>query len=220
MKKIFLPLLGLGLVVILVLMSRERFSNQEDSGQIVVTQRQDEAENRTSEREVRVVDERSRTEEELNEPQEQGIRVEDDEVYFPRFDQLTEDELDELEELYDDAEERWSSTMENFILNELGLGPDVMRAYTEVRDSFEDARWDAFEDFHERLFMEEGEDFSYRMTEYHENVEQPLAESYRERLLDLFGEDNYKRFLEIKDGFNDDLRSRQDPRHGIILIHL
>lgn len=141
-------------------------------------------------------------------------------VYFPRFDLLNEQELDEIEAFYSKIEEEWNDKMRNLFINDLKLSERDYEDYLQIRENFEESRWMAFERFHEDLFFEQGESFSYRITEYLEEVEAPLAEKYRERILNQIGESHFKKFLEVKDAFNDDLRRRQDPSHGIILMHL
>lgn len=152
-------------------------------------------------------------------PADNHYGIEDDEIYFPRFDQMTEEELDQLEEFYDETEERWTRRMREFILQDLGLSQNVFEDYENLRDEFEDARWAEFEKFHERLFEEEGDDFQFRMADYFRQVELPLAETFRERLRGVIGEDNFRQFLDVRDDFNRDLRSRQDPRMGTFIVH-
>lgn len=190
----------------------DKYSSENSAQDMVVSRIESESAHRDF-RESEVLTDRNR-------PSEQEKTYDEEEIYFPRFDQMTEEELDELEEFYDEVELRWSEGVVQLFTQEMGLDQSVIERYSLIRDSFEDARWEAFEEFHEDLFRQEGDEFRYRITDYQENIEEPLAERFRREVLDLVGEDNFIRFLEFKDQFNDELRIDQDPRRGLLKIHL
>lgn len=182
-----------------------------------VTPRQDRPSS-SQQQETQVVSERPREAQDLRSEPYSALTYRENE--FPPLAQMSEDELDALEDFFDEAEDKWADLIEDMIMKEFGLSEQVLRAYEDIRDEFEDARWDAFEQFHEELFGDRGVDADYRLSEYHQQVERPLAEEYRHRVREILGESHYRRYIEALENFNEDLRSRQDPRLGIILILL
>lgn len=133
---------------------------------------------------------------------------------------LSEQEIEELEEYFDKVEEGWGKKMEQFFLKELSLGERGLEEYGQLRENYEEEKMIAYQEFHEFMVGKHGENYAYNPTEEMEVFENKVHDIYLEKLRKQLGDENYARYLEIKDQYNDQLRKEQDPEKGVVLIEL
>ncbi len=133
---------------------------------------------------------------------------------------LSEEEIEELEEYFDKVEMGWATKMKELLVDELKLGEDVLEEYGSLRENYEEEKMVAFQEFHEFMVAKYGENYAYNPTEEMEVFENKVQGIYLEKLRTKLGDENYSRYLEVKDSYNDQLRREQDPKKGVVLIEL
>jgi hypothetical protein len=133
---------------------------------------------------------------------------------------LTEEELDELEEYFDQVETQWTTDMENFITKELRMPKDVYEKYETLREAYEKEKYQAFNDFHEEMFKKHGTNYSYNPSEFNTKFENTFRDEYLVKMKDLIGEENMTRYLEMLDATNERLMRDARPGHGHISIDI
>lgn len=131
---------------------------------------------------------------------------------------LTPTELAALEENFDRVEKDWAIAMDELFIKELKLSPDVLAEYEKLREAYDQDKYQAFQEYHQRMLEKYGENYQYNPTEQMEEFENTVLESYREKLLGLIGEEGMKKYLNTLDTFNEKLMREQDPNQGAILI--
>lgn len=133
---------------------------------------------------------------------------------------LTEEEIEELEDYFDKVEMGWANKMKELIVDELKLGDDALEDYGMLRENYEEEKMVAYQEFHEFMVQKYGENYAYNPTEEMEIFENKVQDIYLEKLRKQLGDENYSRYLEVKDAYNDQLRSEQDPKKGVVLIEI
>ncbi|MCO4794741.1 MAG: hypothetical protein KC493_13565 [Bacteriovoracaceae bacterium] len=133
---------------------------------------------------------------------------------------LTEEEIEEMEEYFDRVEIGWGKRMEEFFMKEANLGEDAMEDYGQLRENYEEEKMIAYQEFHEFMVAKHGENYAYNPTEEMEIFENKVQDIYLDKLRKQLGDENYSRYLEVKDQYNDQLRKEQDPKKGVVLIEL
>lgn len=115
---------------------------------------------------------------------------------------LAMEDIERMGELFEEIEERWAEKIETLFIQGLNLGPEDIREYYRLRESYDEAKLKAFEDFHERL----GQDGSYHMTSYEEEINLPIQQDYEERLRQRLGDSGMRSYIEMRDDYNRQLR--------------
>ena len=133
---------------------------------------------------------------------------------------LTEEEIEELEDYFDKVEMGWGNKMKELFVDELKLGEDALEDYGMLRENYEEEKMVAYQEFHEFMVQKYGENYAYNPTEEMEIFENKVQDIYLEKLRKQLGDENYSKYLEVKDSYNDQLRSEQDPKKGVVLIEL
>jgi len=131
---------------------------------------------------------------------------------------LSSEDMEQLEEMFEEAENRWSKGVESIFIQQYRLPPEVYQQYQKMRDEYDEAKLLAFEEYHERMLKEHGVDYEMKPSEMMEAFTNPVEEVYAERLRALVGDDAFKGYLSFKDQFNEELRAGAESRLGLFLI--
>lgn len=144
----------------------------------------------------------------------QNLRlVEDEEVKDLSF-----QEMEAIEELFDQVEENWAKTMRDLFVSELGLGEEAFKKYQEMRDEYDVAKLQAYEAYHERMIEQHGPDYPYQASIQVEEFDNSALPEFYKRLEAQIGLEALRRYIQVKDQFNDELRRTQPPGPAQILI--
>jgi len=133
---------------------------------------------------------------------------------------LSEAEIKKLEKYFEKVENEWQAKIRNLFIKELGLSEDIARTYFEMRDSYDEGKANAFKEFHEDLEDKHGDSYSYKASEDQEDFEKKALKGYMKQLRKVLGDNEFKKYLLLKDQFNEKLRKEQDPSMGILLIEI
>ena len=96
--------------------------------------------------------------------------------------QLTDKEIEEMDILFSEYEQKWDQRMEDLFLKELKLSKTDFEDYQLMRDGFEEDRIAAYEEFHQSMLAEHGDEYSYPPTLEMVDNERKIQKDY----LDLF----------------------------------
>lgn len=127
-------------------------------------------------------------------------------------------DFDALEGLFEEVEQEWQSSMEQLIRQDLGLGEEVIERYYELRDDYDEAKLMAFEDYHEDMVEEHGEDYAFNPSLQMEDFDNNVLPRYLEQLEDLIGQEGVRKYTQMKDEFNQKIREKGHPGAALILI--
>jgi len=134
---------------------------------------------------------------------------------------LSEEELSELNAYFDEVEGQWEQEISNLLLGEMGLGQKALEEYQSLKENYEEEKLEAFEEFHEYMEEKYGDNYAYNPSDDQESFDNKVNDIYLEKMRTLLGgEENYARYIEIKENFNDGLRRQQDPEKGVIFMDL
>ncbi len=131
---------------------------------------------------------------------------------------LTEEEMEELEEYFEKIEEDWADQLKQLFKNELQLSSETMDQYEDLREGFEEEKLAAFQEYHEQMVAKHGENYAYRPSEDEKIFEKKVLDEYYDRLRKLLGDEAYNRYKEVRERFNERIKSEQDPAKGILVI--
>ncbi|MFT6071048.1 MAG: hypothetical protein ACJAT2_002718 [Bacteriovoracaceae bacterium] len=131
---------------------------------------------------------------------------------------LTEEEMEELEEYFEKIEEDWADQLKQLFKNELQLSNEIMEQYEDLREGFEEEKLAAFQEYHEQMVAKHGENYAYRPSEDEKIFEKKVLDEYYDRLRKLLGDEAYNRYKEVRERFNERIKSEQDPAKGILVI--
>jgi hypothetical protein len=131
---------------------------------------------------------------------------------------LSEEELEELNKYFDKVENEWDKMALELFTNEMGLPRTEYEEYKKIRDSYEQDKLEAYQEYHEYMVEKHGESYAYSPSEDMEAFENKVKGEYLEILRKRVGDKNYIRYTEVIDGYNEKLRREQDPTKGVMLI--
>ena len=131
---------------------------------------------------------------------------------------LTEEEMEELEEYFEKIEEEWADQLKQLFKNELQISDEVMEQYEDLREGFEEEKLAAFQEYHEQMVAKHGENYAYRPSADEKVFEKKVLDEYYDRLRKLLGDESYNRYVEVRERFNERIKSEQDPAKGILVI--
>ena len=134
--------------------------------------------------------------------------------------ELSEEEIDEFEEYFEEVEKNWLTQIESLFIGEFSLTEEKIEAYLNIREGYEEEKMIAFQEFHEYMIQKHGENYTFTPTEDMEQFENKVVQTYKEKMEKFLGENNYARYKEVLEEYNNRLRSEQDPNKGVILIEL
>lgn len=130
---------------------------------------------------------------------------------------LSEEEMDNLEAYYERSEKEWSQKVSN-IFDEFGLPKSAYGEYEKLREAYEEAKMDAFQEFHNKMIEKYGENYEYNPSDEQENFDNKVNTQYQEKLKRLLGAGNYPKYVEMRDQYNDKLTKEQNPELGKMLM--
>lgn len=131
---------------------------------------------------------------------------------------LTEDQIIELEATFEEIESKWQEEVEDIFVNDMGLAKGVVQDYFKMREGFEKDSYEAFEAFHEEMLKKHGENYSYNPTEDEEAFQKKIRSRYENELQKKIGLDNFKKYIQLKDAFNQRLIEKYDSNKGVLHI--
>ncbi len=131
---------------------------------------------------------------------------------------LSEEEVEELDELLAHYEEEWDKDTKNLFLNELKLSEEDYEDYLMMRDGFEEDRVEAFQEFHNRMAQEKGSSYSYSPTAEMVENEERIRGEYLKLFKERYGEEAFVKYSNLLEGYNDRIRREADPKHGVLRI--
>ncbi|MBT3586615.1 MAG: hypothetical protein HN509_17025 [Halobacteriovoraceae bacterium] len=132
--------------------------------------------------------------------------------------ELTEEQLEKLENYFEKVEKEWNDKMTDLLIKELNLGEKGMQGYEKLREGYEQDKLEAFQEFHEGMVEKYGDKYSYQPNQDQEIFDKKVHTEYNDQLRKFLGEEGYHRYGQIKDDYNQKLKSNQDPDLGVMLI--
>ena len=114
--------------------------------------------------------------------------------------QTAEETADKNFELFDQLEKKWLTRTTQLI------GPELSKQYLEMREENEKEKMMAYKAYHDYLRQKYGDKFSYNISEDQSTREKEINNRYLTELLKLIGPDKFKRYTEMKDQFNEEMR--------------
>lgn len=132
---------------------------------------------------------------------------------------LTEEEMDQLESYYERTEKEWDQKVAN-IFSQFALPKEAFAEYEKLRESYEEAKMDAFQEFQNKMIEKYGENYEYNPSDEQEGFDQKVNEKYQAQLKKLIGEQNYPKYSEMRDQFNERIGREQNPELGKMSMDL
>ena len=129
-------------------------------------------------------------------------------------------EIEEFEEYFEAVEKNWIIQIESLFIGEFSLTEDKIENYLDIREGYEEEKMIAFQEFHEYMIQKHGENYTFTPTPDMEQFENKVVQTYKEKMEQFLGENNYVRYKEVLEEYNNRLRREQDPDKGVILIEL
>lgn len=133
--------------------------------------------------------------------------------------QLAIEDLEKLEEVFDEVEARWVSSMKELFVD-YGLPEETFKRYQELREDYDIAKLEAYEAYYEKMEAAQADEATFRLTLAEEQLDAPIQAAYEERMLQLLGEEAYRGYLAHRDQFNHELRLSSESQLPLFLIDL
>ena len=114
--------------------------------------------------------------------------------------QTIEETADKNFELFDKLEKKWLTRTSELI------GPEHYKQYLEMREENEKEKMMAYKAYHDYLRQKYGDKFSYNISEDQSIREKEINKQFLNDLLKLIGPEKFKRYTEMKDQFNEEMR--------------
>ncbi len=131
---------------------------------------------------------------------------------------LSKDELLELDRYFNRVEKEWDTTMSRLFTDEFGMDGESYQDYLKMREGFEDDKMEIFEEYHERLIEKYGESYTFEPSREMQDFEKRIKREYLEAFRKYIGNDNFKRYIEVLDAFNERIRREQEKDGPIMVI--
>lgn len=150
------------------------------------------------------------------EEQDEGVKVP-----TGNLKEISGEQWKQIEQIFENTEEEWAQAIKGLLVEELSLGEEDHQEYLNIRDQYELEKMRAFRDYHENMVKEHGDEYAYNPSTENEIIGADIHKKYQGRLRELLGEENFARYMEIRDNFNDRIKREQDPKtRGLITIDL
>ncbi|MBI2520395.1 MAG: hypothetical protein HYV97_08250 [Bdellovibrio sp.] len=133
---------------------------------------------------------------------------------------LNEEDADKMTAYFEATEKAWNDRMDHFITDELHLPIKVLKEYKVLREGFDRDKMEAFEDFHKYMRDKHGDNYSYNPTKDEEQFANKVKDQYDSKLRQLFGQEHYLEYREVRDQFNKKLKAEQNPEIGVYYIDI
>ena len=119
---------------------------------------------------------------------------------------LNEEDADKMTAYFEATEKSWNERMEHLIIDELHLPTKTLKEYKVLREGFDRDKMEAFEDFHKYMRDKHGDNYSYNPTKDEEQFANKVKDQYDSKLRQLFGQEHYLQYREVRDEFNKKLK--------------
>ncbi|MCP4914819.1 MAG: hypothetical protein GY909_17000 [Oligoflexia bacterium] len=126
---------------------------------------------------------------------------------------LSEEEMEELDEYFDQIEEEWESKVKDLFINQMGMTQEDVDDYYKMKEGYEEDKVEIYQEFHEEMVAKHGDSYQFKPSEEMTSFEKKLREDYQNALRKRIGEENYKLYLETIDSFNERVRREQKPEY-------
>lgn len=126
---------------------------------------------------------------------------------------LTEEEMEELDEYFDQVEEEWESKVKDLFINQMGMTQEDVDDYYKMKEGYEEDKVEIYQEFHEEMVAKHGDSYQFKPSEEMSSFEKKLREDYQNAFRKRIGEENYKLYLETIDSFNERVRREQKPEY-------
>lgn len=103
---------------------------------------------------------------------------------------------------FDKMEEQWLAAAKEVI------GAAHYATYLEMKDRNDKEKMQAYKEYHDYLRQKYGDNFSYNISEDQSIKEKQINQRYLKELLELIGPEKFKKYISIKDQFNEDMRRK------------
>lgn len=97
------------------------------------------------------------------------------------------------------------------------LGDNNFKEYFNLRENCEKEKEKAYSAYHDYLRSKNGNNFKYNISEDQSALELKINEKYQDKLLKIIGEDKYKKYLVLKDNFNEELHKKSNGKEVILI---
>lgn len=118
---------------------------------------------------------------------------------------------DDKFEAFDRMEQAWLKNVQGL------LSPKEYLAYEELRNLNEKEKADAYKAYHDYLRSRYGNNFKYNISEDQSIREKKINDKYLKDLLKLIGEDKFKKYLSLKDQYNETLRRDSKTKSFLVI---
>lgn len=133
-------------------------------------------------------------------------------------DKDVEEKMQQLDAEYDRIEKEWNNLVQVLFVQELSLSEEVYSDYTKMREGLGRDKIRAFEAFHKEMEAKYGPNYTYNPSDEELQFERDIQKRYDDLLRSKIGDQNFTKYLELRDNFNNNLMEKQDPEKGVILM--
>lgn len=117
--------------------------------------------------------------------------------------------IDRIESVFDGIQKQWSKDVADLFLDQLSLDQNHLNKYFELKEDYENERLELFQEYHEEMVAKHGEEYVFHLTDLETSPKiNELNLNYRDQLREVIGDENYTRYLELKDNFNRKIKSQ------------
>jgi len=118
---------------------------------------------------------------------------------------------DDKFEAFDRMEQAWLKNVQGL------LSAKEYLAYEELRNLNEKEKAEAYKAYHDYLRSKYGNNFKYNISEDQSIREKKINEKYLKDLLKLVGEEKFKKYLKLKDQYNENLRRESKSKSFLVI---
>ncbi len=133
-------------------------------------------------------------------------------------DDQVEEKMEQWDEQFDQLEKEWKNLVLNLFVTELGMEKAAYEDYLLMKEGLSKDKLRAFEAFHVEMEKKYGDNYTYNPSDEEIQFEKDIQNKYDELLKSKIGEQNFVKYLELRDNFNQGLMEKQDPNEGVILM--
>ncbi|MBL6990552.1 MAG: hypothetical protein ISR65_12275 [Bacteriovoracaceae bacterium] len=132
----------------------------------------------------------------------------------------TEEGFEEFDDYFDQVETKWIRSAKQFLQKDLKLDNSTWKEYQRIRESYQEDKIDAYQEFHEYMQEKHGDSYAYDPEDPEEFFGREMRQGYLERIRGLFGEENYSRYVDLKEQYNNSIQDEWGDEYGAVTIDL
>lgn len=129
-----------------------------------------------------------------------------------------DDQMKKWDAEYDRIEKEWNNLVSQLFADELHLEKAVYEDYLKLRDGLSNDKIRAFEAFHKEMEAKYGDNYTYNPTDEELSFERDIQKKYDDVLKEKIGEENFNKYIILRDNYNNTLMEKQNPDDGVILM--